>query len=73
MRLRLCVRLLRHHQLGISHRAAAMTRDPRVALSGCSRMAANGQKNGWKRRLLDRSILDGIVGDVARLQSICIR
>jgi hypothetical protein len=45
-----------------------MTRDPRVAFE---RLFGDGAtaKERLERRLLDRSILDGIVGDVARLQS----
>lgn len=45
-----------------------MTRDPRVAFE---RLFGDGAtaKERLERRLLDRSILDGIIGDVARLQS----
>ncbi len=45
-----------------------MTRDPRVAFERLFGDGATAEER-LKRRTLDRSILDGIVGDVARLQS----
>jgi hypothetical protein len=45
-----------------------MTRDPRVAFERLFGDGATAQER-LTRRMLDRSILDGIVGDIARLQS----
>ncbi len=67
VRLRIRVRLHGHDQLGVAHEPLPMIRDPRVAFDQL--FGAGGTPDGAReRRRTERSILDWIAGEVARLK-----